>query len=79
MKAVVKKKCPLLNKHLRQARMDFALSHRDWTIEDWKQVIWSDETKINHIESYGKKWAWKKAGEELSNRLVEGTVKFGRP
>ena len=79
MKAVVKKKCPLLTKCHRQARMDFALSHRDWTIEDWKQVIWSDETKINHIESDGKKWAWKKAGEELSNRLVEGTVKFGRP
>ena len=78
MKAVVKKKCPLLTKCHRQARMDFALSHRDWTIEDWKQVIWSDETKINCIGSDGKKWAWKKAGEELSNRLVEGTVKFGR-
>ena len=58
--------------------MDFALSYRDWTKEDWKQVIWSDETKINHIGSEGKKWAWKKTGEGPSDRLVEGIVKFGR-
>ena len=40
-------------------------------------MIWSDETKINSLGSDGHKWAWKKAGEGLSNRLVEGTVKFG--
>ena len=46
-------------------------------MDDWKRVIWSDETKINYLGSDGHKWAWKKAGEGLSNRLVEGTVKFG--
>ena len=46
-------------------------------MEDWKWVIWSYETKINHIGSDGKRWAWKKAGEGLSDRLVQGTVKFG--
>ena len=25
----------------------------------------------------GRKWVWKKSGEGLSERLVEGTVKFG--
>jgi hypothetical protein len=29
------------------------------------------------LGSDGKKWAWKKAGEKLSDRLVEGTLKFG--
>ena len=46
-------------------------------MEDWKQVIWSDETKIKHIGSDGKRWAWKKAEEGLNDRLVQGTVKFG--
>ena len=27
--------------------------------------------------SDGRKWVWKKSGEGLSERLVEGTVKFG--
>ena len=70
MKAVVKQK-HLLSKCYRRERLDFALSHQDWTVDDWKCVIWSDETKINHIGSDDRKWAWKKAGEGLSDRLVE--------
>ena len=45
-------------------------------MNNWKHFIWSDETKINRIGSYGRKWAWKEAGESLSNRLVKGTVNF---
>ena len=77
MKAVVKKKKPLLTTRHKRERLDFAVMHKDWTVEDWKRVIWSDETKINHLGSDGRKWAWKKAGEGLSDRLVSGTVKFG--
>ena len=67
----MKQKHPLLSKCYRRERLDFALSHQDWTVDDWKCVIWSDETKINHIGSDDRKWAWKKAGEGLSDRLVE--------
>jgi len=74
---VVKKKTPLLSQHHKHEWMDFALSHRNWTIEDWKRVVWSDETKINHLGSDGRKWVWKSAGEALSDHLVEGTQKFG--
>jgi len=41
------------------------------------RVIWSDRTKINRLGSDGRKWAWKKSGESLSERLVEGTLKYG--
>jgi hypothetical protein len=44
-------------------------------LKDWKKVVWSDETKINHMGSGGRKWVRKKAGEGLSDRL-EGTKKF---
>ena len=77
MKAVVKRKRPLLTKRHRRERLDFAIAHKDWTVEDWKRVVWSDETKINHLGSDGRKWVWKKAGEGLSDRVVDGTVKFG--
>ena len=77
MKAVAKKKRPLLKKVHRQACLDFALAHQHWTVEDWKKVVWSDETKINRMGSDGRKWVWKKEGEGLSDRLVERTFKFG--
>ena len=76
MKAVVKKKKPLLSQNHRKERMDFAIRHKDWTLEDCKRVVWLDETKINCLGSDGKKWAWKRVGERLSDRLVKGTVKF---
>ena len=45
--------------------MDFAIRHKDWTLEDWKRVVWSDDTKVNHLESDGRKWALKRVGEGL--------------
>jgi transposase len=77
MKAVVKRKKPLLKPRHRKARLEFAERHAEWTLEDWKRVIWSDETKINRLGSDGRKYVWKDADEDLNDRLVEGTVKFG--
>ena len=74
---MVKKKKPLLSPRHRKQRLAFALKYKEWTVEDWKRVIWSDETKINRIASDGRQWMWKKAGEGLVEREVQGTVKFG--
>src|SRR6202451_4647163 len=76
MKAVVKKKRPLLTKKHKRERLDFALSHKDWTIDDWKRVFWSDKTKINCLGSDGRQWVWKKNGEGLNDKLVKETRKF---
>ena len=76
MKAIVKKKQPLLSAKYRKAHLDFAIVYKDWTIEDWKKIIWSDKTKINHLGSDGKRWVWKKSGESLNDRPVEGTLKY---
>jgi hypothetical protein len=77
LKAVTKKKKPLLSVAHRKRRLAFALKHQHWTVEDWKQVIWSDETKINRMGSDGQEYVWKKAGEPLGEREVKGTLKFG--
>jgi hypothetical protein len=47
MEAVIKKKMPHLTKHYRRERLNFEISHKDWTVENWKSVIWSDGTKVN--------------------------------
>jgi hypothetical protein len=50
---VVKKKKPSLSVRHRRARLAFAQKYREWTVEDWKRVIWSVETKINRFGSDG--------------------------
>ena len=47
MKAVKKQKEALLTAGYNKARLGFAETHKYRTLNNWKRVIWSDETKIN--------------------------------
>lgn len=31
---------------MKTARLAFAIKYRNWTIKDWKQVIWTDEASV---------------------------------
>ena len=61
----------------RRERLDWAERHKEYTLEDLERVVWSDETKINHIGLDGTKRIWKEVGGNLTDRQVEGTLKFG--
>ncbi|GFU69450.1 hypothetical protein TNCV_2282191 [Trichonephila clavipes] len=37
---------PLLNARHRAARLAWAREHRDWNLENWKRVAWSDESRF---------------------------------
>ena len=77
LKAAVKQKKPFLSKAHQRRRLEFALEHQHWTLDDWARVIWSDETKINRLGSDGRLWVWKRPGSALTEQHVNGTVKFG--
>ena len=51
----MKKKKPRFIPHYRKERSDTAIKHQHWTLEDWKKVVWLDETKINHLGSDSRK------------------------
>ncbi|KAG0964061.1 hypothetical protein G6F57_022231 [Rhizopus arrhizus] len=53
------------------------MAHKDWTVDDWKRVIWSNETKINRFNSDGCTWAWIRSGGSLKSHHVKMTVKHG--
>ncbi|GBN00504.1 hypothetical protein AVEN_37290-1 [Araneus ventricosus] len=37
---------PLLTKRHRQLLLQWAWEHRDWTMDEWKRVAWSDESRF---------------------------------
>jgi len=37
-------KKPFLSDRHRAARLAFAKMHKDWSVEDWKRVLWTDES-----------------------------------
>lgn len=72
-----KVKRPALEKRHIRARLEFAERHLEWTVEDWKRVWWSDETKVNRYGSDGNEMVWGEKGEGLNHRGVKETRKFG--
>jgi hypothetical protein len=70
-------KRPKLTKIHIQKRMEFVRRYEHWTIEDWKQVLWTDETKINRYGSDGTQWVWKNNKVGMQARLVNETLKHG--
>jgi hypothetical protein len=64
------------HKHI-LARLRFARRHEDRTIDDWKHIIFSDETKINKFDSDGRSWCWIGDGERVGPQHVHQTVKHG--
>lgn len=77
LKARVKKKRPLLSIKHRKARMDYAIAHLHDIVDDYKKVIWSDETKINRLGSDGRQYVWVDPRMGFTEREVIGTQKFG--
>src|SRR5436305_2551341 len=62
----IKKKKPYLKKTHRQKRLNFAKKYKDWGVEEWSKVIWSDESKFMIFGSDGCKYCWKKPEEPLT-------------
>lgn len=75
--AAVKKKKPALSDKNIRARLEFCRNHEHWTVDDWKRVIWSDETKINRFQSDGKAYFWSRPHETIQKHHVKQTVKHG--
>ena len=77
MRSAKKVKKPFLSSKNRKERYEFSKKFKNWTIEDWKQVVWSDENKINRFGSDGSKWTLKSKNEMLKSHNVNDTLKFG--
>ena len=75
--AIIKPKKPNLSPKNVKDRLAWAMTYKDFTKDDWRRVIWSDETKINRFGSDGRKYAWKRDDEPIQPRHVQRTVKHG--
>jgi transposase len=73
----IKKKKPKLTEKHKKSRLDWAKKHESWTSEEWKNVIWSDESKFNLLNSDGKEYYWTNRPAEITEDSIKPTLKFG--
>jgi transposase len=61
---------PGLTKKMKEDRLRWCQEHKDWTIEDWKNVIWSDETSVVLNHRRGGYRVWRKADEAFVRSCI---------
>ncbi|KAG1573421.1 hypothetical protein G6F48_013363 [Rhizopus delemar] len=60
-----------------QHRLEWAKKHQDWTVEEWRKVVFSGETNANVWGSDVCKYYWKRPNDPLQPHHLELTVKHG--
>jgi hypothetical protein len=68
----------LTKKHAAQ-RLKWALEHRNWTREDWKKIIWSDECLVRLDSDPRQVWVFLRQNkhEKYAPKNIRGKVKYG--
>lgn len=70
-------KKPLLRPVNKLKRLEFALKHKDWTIEQWKNVFWTDESKFELFGNKRRQYVRRKVGESHLQQCVAPSFKYG--
>ena len=70
-------KKPLLQNRHKKARLRFVTAHGNKDRTLWKNVLWSDETKIELFGHNDHRYVWRKKGEACKPKNTIPTVRHG--
>ncbi|KAK3573643.1 hypothetical protein QTP86_029970 [Hemibagrus guttatus] len=77
LKSYKAKKKPFISEKQRRATLKFAKDHRNWTVADWSQVIFSDESNFQLCPTPGLVMVRRRPGEAYNPQCLAPTVKYG--
>ncbi len=68
---------PYISESNRRFRLKWTRERRSWTINEWKKVIWSDESRFTLFQNDGKVHVWRLPKEKYDVNCLVPTVKHG--
>lgn len=67
---------PWISKVNQINRLKWTRARKQWA-DEWKNVIWSDESRYKLFKSDGRFWTWRKMGHRYDCQHLIPTVKYG--
>ncbi|KAA3669793.1 uncharacterized protein DEA37_0002337 [Paragonimus westermani] len=68
---------PLISEIIRKRRLRWCRERRNWTAEQWRSVIWSDESRFTLFKADGRETCFRRVGERFHPNCIQPTVKYG--
>lgn len=68
---------PLLKVINKKKRLDWARQHKNWTLEDWNNVLWSDESKLEIFGTKRRVFVRRYLNERVADNCTVASVKHG--
>ncbi|KAG2201232.1 hypothetical protein INT46_008729 [Mucor plumbeus] len=68
---------PKINEEHKKNRLELAHLHKNWSSEQWRQVIWSDKSSFRVSGNDGTPLVLRKEGERYKSCHTLRSVKFG--
>jgi transposase len=70
-------KKPFVNEAQRLKRLQWAFEHKDWTVDQWNSVLFSDESSFV-LRWKGRQMVWRPKGERYNPKYIQGTIKHDK-
>lgn len=71
------RKQPFISVINKKKRLQFARKYANLSLDFWKNILWTDESKFELFGQKKRIRVWRKHGEELQDRHIQKTVKHG--
>lgn len=68
---------PLLRRGNRLKRLQWAREHKDWTVEQWQKVLWTDESIFRLFGSSRRVFVRRSTNERMLPQCIVPTIKHG--
>jgi hypothetical protein len=77
LEAHIRRPVPLITKRNLKGRREWSEAFLNWVAEDWRRVLFSDESIFRVFGTDGIQWCWRNPHERLDPRFTQKRVKHG--